>query len=37
MFDLKIDVPVNSNDIVILVVLGVLFVIGVRIVIGFFK
>lgn len=34
---MKIDVPVNSNDIVILVVLGVLFVIGVRIVIGFFK
>ncbi len=34
---MKIDVPVNSADAVILVVLAVLFVVGIRIVIGFFK
>lgn len=34
---MKINVPVNSADAVVLVVLAVLFVVGIRIVIGFFR
>ena len=34
---MKINVPVNQTDVIILIVLAVLFVVGIRIVIGFFK
>lgn len=34
---MRIDVPINSADVVVLVVLAVLFVAGIRIVIGFFR
>ncbi len=34
---MKINVPINQADIIILIVLAILFVFGIRIVIGFFK
>lgn len=34
---MKINVPINQTDIIILIILAILFVIGIRIVIGFFK
>ncbi len=34
---MKINVPINQTDIIILVILAIMFVIGIRIVIGFFK
>lgn len=37
MIRVKVNIPVNSTDAVILIILAVLFAGGVRIVIGFFK
>lgn len=34
---MKINVPVNQTDLIILIVLAILFVVGIRVVIGFFK
>lgn len=34
---MKINVPINQADIIILVILAIMFIIGIRIVIGFFK
>ncbi len=34
---MKINVPINQTDIIILVILAIMFIIGIRIVIGFFK
>lgn len=31
------NVPINQTDIIILIILAILFVFGIRIVIGFFK
>jgi copper chaperone CopZ len=33
----KINIPINRSDVVVLIILGILFVFGIRIVIGFFK
>lgn len=37
LFSMKINVPVNQTDMVILVILAILFAVGIRIVIGFFR
>ncbi len=34
---MKINVPVNQTDMIILVILAILFAVGIRIVIGFFR
>ncbi len=34
---MKVNVPINQTDIMILIVLAILFAFGIRIVIGFFK
>lgn len=34
---MKINVPVNHTDMIILVILAILFAAGIRIVIGFFR
>ncbi len=34
---MKVNVPINSTDVVVLLVLAVMFILGIRIVIGFFK
>ena len=33
----KVSIPINGPDVVVLIILGILFIIGIRIVIGFFK
>lgn len=37
LFSMKINVPVNHTDVIILVILAILFAAGIRIVIGFFR
>ncbi len=34
---MQINVPINQTDIIILIILAILFVLGIRIVIGFFR
>jgi len=34
---MRFDVPINTTDIIVLIILAIFMIIGVRIVIGFFK
>ena len=34
---MKINVPVNHTDVIILMILAILFAVGIRVVIGFFR